>query len=133
MIGIAERGYSDRSPFQVPDRLYLARGPRSRDNGEQGKAPGDGETADVRAGISVSLDSNVERGGSVVDRTADQRLHRGVAAAGIDELHVQSMVLEVAGRACNFVRHPAQKLAAIGELDLFALRFGAGGLRRRDD
>ena len=76
---------------------------------------------------------NVQRGGGIIDRAADQRLHRGIAAAGVDELHIEPMILEVAGRARDFVRHAAQKLAAIGELDLLALRFGAGGSRRRDD
>ena len=76
---------------------------------------------------------DVQRGGGIIDRAADQRLHGGVAAAGVDQLHIEPMILEVAGRARDFVRHSAQKLAAIGELDLLALRFGAGGSGRRDD
>src|SRR5262249_39760082 len=71
--------------------------------------------------------------GSIVDRTPDQRLHGGDAAAAMHELHVKPMLLEVAGRARDFVRHPAQKLAAIGELDLFALRSRTSASRRRDD
>src|SRR6266404_4769178 len=133
MIGIAERGDANCSSLQILDRLNLACGPRSGDNGEQREAPRDREAADVRADIGIGLDGNIQRGGSVVDGAADQRLHRGVAAAGIDELHIKPMILEVTCRSRDLVRNAAQKLTAIGQLDLLALSFGLGGSRRRND
>src|SRR4051794_21090704 len=51
----------------------------------------------------------------------------------MDDLHIKTVILEMAGRARDFVRHSAQKLAAVGELDLLALRFGARNTRGRDD
>src|SRR6266404_6603125 len=133
MIGIAERGDANCSSLQILDRLNLAGGSGSGDNGEQGEAPRDREAADVRADIGIGLEGNVQRGGSVVDGAADQRLHSGVAAAGIDELHIKPMILEVTGRSRDLVGNAAQKLAAIGQLDLFALGLGLGGSRRRND
>src|SRR6266403_3375157 len=133
MIGIAERGDANCSSLQFLDRLNLAGGFRSGDNGEQREAPRDREAADVRADIGIGLEGNVQRGGRVVDGAADQRLHSGVAAAGIDELHIKPMILEVTGRSRHLVGNAAQKLAAIGQLDLFALGLGLGGSRRRND
>src|SRR6266478_54460 len=133
MIGIAERGDANCSSLQILDRLNLAGGPGSGDNGEQREAPRDREAADVRADIGIGLDGNIQRGGSVVDGAADQRLHRGVAAAGIDELHIKPMILEVTCRSRDLVRNAAQKLTAIGQLDLLALSLGLGGSRRRND
>ena len=80
---------------------------------------------------------DVERGRGIVDGAADQRLHRGVAAAGIDQLDVEAVVLEVAVRARDLVGHDAEKLAAEGELELLqrrGLRAGrAGGGKRAGD
>ena len=75
---------------------------------------------------------DVERGGGIVDGAADQRLHRGAAAAGIDELDVEPVVLEQAAGARDLVRHAAQELAAIGELDALALRRGVARPHRRE-
>src|SRR6266446_3128145 len=133
MIGIAECGDADCPSLQILDRLNLAGGPGSGDNGEQREAPRDREAADVRADIGIGLDGNVQSGGSVVDGAADQRLHRGVAAAGIDELHIKPMIFEVTGRSRDLVGNAAQKLAAIGQLDLLALSLGLGGSSRRND
>src|SRR3954463_7629919 len=132
MIGSAERGNGDRPSLQILDRSNLVGGLGSGDNGKQRKAPGDREAADVRADIGIGLESNVQRGGGVIHRPADQRLHRGVTAAGVDDLHIKPMILEVPSRARDFVRHSAKKLAAVGELDLLALRFGARRPRRRN-
>src|SRR5436309_2870412 len=133
MIGIAECGDANCSSLQILDRLNLAGGPRRGDNGEQGEAPRDREATDVRADIGIGLDGDIQRGGSVVDGAADQRLHRGVAAAGIDELHIKPLIFEVTGRSRDLVRNAAQKLTAIGQLDLLALSLGLGGSRRRND
>ena len=133
VISITKRGDADRPSLQILDRWYLARGLGSGDNGEQGEAAGDRKAADVRADIGIGLERDVQRGGCIFDRASDQRLHGGIAAAGVDQLHLEPMSLEIAGRARDFVRHPAQKLAAVGEPDLLALRFGAGGSGRRDD
>jgi hypothetical protein len=43
------------------------------------------------------------------------------------------MGLEVSARAGDLVGHAAQQLAAIGKLDLLALRLRGAGLRRRND
>jgi hypothetical protein len=48
-------------------------------------------------------------------------------------LHVEPVSLEVAAGARDLIRHPAQQLAAIGKLDLLALRRGETGSRRRND
>jgi hypothetical protein len=87
--------------------LNLARGIGRGDDRKQRQAPGDGKTADVRSHIGVGLNGDVERGGGVIDRAADQRLHGGVAAAGIDELHVEPMGLEVSAGAGDLVGHAA--------------------------
>ena len=71
----------------------------------------------MSAPIGVGGDRHVERGGGVVDRAADQRLHGGAAAAGIDQLDVEPVVLEQAAGARDLVGHAAKELAAIGELD----------------
>ena len=107
MIGSAERGNGNRPSLQILDRSNLVGGLGSGDNGKQRKSPGDREAADVRADIGIGLESNVERGGSVIHRPAEQRLHRGVASAGMDDLHIKTMILEVAGRARDFVGHAA--------------------------
>src|SRR5262249_2334818 len=60
--------------------------------------------------------------GGVVDGAADQRLHRGIAAAGVNELDVKSVILEITISAGYFVWHSAQELAAIGEPNLPRLR-----------
>src|SRR5262249_18988174 len=61
---------------------------------------------------------------------ADQRLDRGIAAAAVDELHIETMIFEDPGRTRDLVRHPAQDLAAVGKLDLLALALRGS---RRDD
>src|SRR5260221_2016464 len=94
MIGIAERGDANCSSLQILDRLNLAGGFRSGDNGEQREAARDREAADVRADIGIGLEGNVQRGGGVVEGAAYQRLHRGVAAPGIDELYIKARILE---------------------------------------
>ena len=133
VIGIAERRDADRPSLQILDPLNLARGLGRGHDREQREAAGDGEATDIGAGIGVGLDGDIESSGGVVDGACDQRLHGGVAAAGIDQLHVEPVRLEVAGRARDLVGHAAQKLAAIGKLDLLALRLGAGGACGRDD
>src|SRR5262249_35012529 len=95
LFGIPDRGDAYRSSLQILDRLNLARSIGRGDNGKQGQAPRHGKAANVRSDIGVGLKGNVERGGGVIDRAADQRLHGGVAAAGIDELHVEPVGLEV--------------------------------------
>src|SRR6267143_3872160 len=133
VIGIAERGDGDGLPFEVLDGADLACGLGRGDDGEQRQASGDGEAADVDVNVGIGLDCDVERSGCVIDRAADQRLHRRLATAGIDELHVETVVLEQAGRACDLIRHAAQELAAIGELDPRALRVGALGAQNGNE
>jgi len=88
VIGIAERRDADRPSLQILDPLNLARGLGRGHDREQREAAGDGEATDIGAGIGVGLDGDIEGSGGVVDGASDQRLHGGVAAAGIDQLHV---------------------------------------------
>jgi len=113
--------------------LNLATGPGSGDNGEQRKTPRDRKAANICADIGVSLQRDVERGSGVIDRAADERLHRSIAAAGVNKLHVEPVLGKVPGGARNLVRHAAQQLATIGKLDLLPLRLGGGGPCRRND
>src|SRR6266516_5273734 len=62
-----------------------------------------------------------------------ERLHRGIAAAGVNKLHVEPVLGKVPGGARNLVRHAAQQLATIGKLDLLPLCLGGGGPCRRND
>src|SRR5262249_6281802 len=133
MIGSAERDNADRPSLQVLDASYLSRGLWSRDNREWGEPTDQYEAPDDRGDSDIGLNGNVQRGGGVVIHAADQCLHGSDAAAAMNQLHVKPMIFEVAGRARDFIRHPAQELAAIGELDLLALRLCASGSRRRDD
>src|SRR5262249_23023222 len=80
----------------------------------------------------IGLDRNVEGGRTIIDGAADERLHRRVAAAGIDELHIEPVVLEMAGRARDLVGHAAQELTAIGEVDLLALSCARRSPQRRN-
>ena len=107
MIGVAERRYADRLALEILDRLNLARGFRRGNDGEQRQLSGDRKATDIGADIDIGLHGDVQSGGCIVDRAADQRLHRRIAAAGIDELHVEAAVLEVPVGAGDFIRHPA--------------------------
>jgi len=100
------------------------------DHGEQRQPPGDREAADVGADIHISLQGDVQGRSRVVDRTADQRLHRGIAAASINELHVEAAILEITVAARDLIWHSAQKLAAVSELDLPGLCVCTAGRRR---
>jgi hypothetical protein len=73
------------------------------------------------------LQRHIQSRRGVIDRATDQRLHRGIAAAGINELHVEAVVLEMTVGARDFVRHPTQELAAVSERDLPALRLCRAG------
>ena len=107
MIGVAERGYADRLALEILDRLNLASGFRRGNDGEQRQPSGNREATDIGADIDIGLHGDVQSGGRIVDRTADQRLHRRIAAAGVDELHVEAMVLEIPVGARDFIGHPA--------------------------
>jgi hypothetical protein len=65
-------------------------------------------------------------GGKCADELAAHRLEQ--RARGIAHFR-----LEITGRARDLAGHAAQKLAAIDELNLLALRLGAGGTCGRDD
>ena len=95
MIGIAEPGYADGLAFELLDVVNRVGGLRRGDQRKQRQPAGDGEAADVGADIGVGGERDVERGRGIVDRAADQRLHGGAAAAGIDQLDVEAVVLEV--------------------------------------
>src|SRR5207249_10797048 len=95
VIGVAERRYADRLALEILDRLNLARCFRRGNDGEQRQLSGDRETADIGADIDIGLHGDVQSGGCIVDRAADQRLHRRIATAGINELYVEAVVLEV--------------------------------------
>jgi len=79
------------------------------------------------------LHRHVEGRSGIVDRAADQRLHGGVAAAGIDELDVKPLVLKVTVGARDLIRHSAQELAAISEFYLPGLRLRTARLRAGND
>ena len=107
MVGVAERGNADGLALQVLHRLDAGRRLGRGDDREQRQPSGHREPADVGADIGIGLDCNVERGGAVIDGPAEERLHGRVAAAGIDKLHVEAVVLEMAGRARDLVGHAA--------------------------
>jgi hypothetical protein len=127
VVGIAERGDGDGLAFDVLERADLARRLWRGDDGEQRQPPGDGEAANVGVHIGIRLDRHVEGGRGIVDRAADQCLHGRLAPPRIDDLHVEAVALEQAGRPRDLVRHTAQKLTAIGELYPLPLGFGGGG------
>src|SRR5690606_24234412 len=59
-----------------------------------------------------------------------QRLHRGVAAARIDEFDVEPVIAPMAMRTRDLIGHDAENLAAEGELEflqVFLLRGGGAG------
>ena len=85
--------------FEAGDRVDLAWRHRQR---EQRQPAGGGEAADVGA-VGEGLHRHVERGRRIVDGAADQRLHRRVAAAGVDELDVEPFGLEEAAGAGELV------------------------------
>src|SRR5262249_18973819 len=93
---------------------------------------GDGEAADIRPDIGVGLDGHVERGRGIIDSAADERLHRRVAAAGVDELDFEAVPPEQTARARDLVGHAAEELAAIGELDALGLCRRGDWYRARD-
>ena len=132
VVGIAEPGHRDGAALQVADSFDLSGGLRRRHEREQGQPSGHGEAPDRRA-FGEGGDGDVERRRGVIDGVADQRLHRRAAAAGVDQLDIEAVLLEVAGRARDLVRHAAQELAAIGELDAPALRLRGARQGARDD
>jgi hypothetical protein len=83
---------------------------------EQRQPPGGGEAPDHGA-IGGRLQHDVEGGARVLDRAADQRLHRRVAAAGVDKLDVEAFSGEVTLGARHFIGDDAQELTAEGKTD----------------
>ncbi|MDB5408355.1 MAG: hypothetical protein JWL84_3267 [Rhodospirillales bacterium] len=121
MVSIAERRDSDGAVGEVLDLADLIRLARRRRDGEQRQPAGRREAADLGA-MGIGLQRDAERGRAVLDGAADQRLHRRVAAARIDQLGVEPMLGEMPVGAGDLVGDDAEELAAEGDLDLPALR-----------
>jgi hypothetical protein len=132
VVGIAEPGYRDGATLQIANAFDLPGGLRRGHQREQRQPAGHRKALD-RGALVEGGDGDVERGRRIVDRIADQRLHRGAAAARIDQFDVEPVLLEVAGGARDLVRHATQQLAAIGELDAAALRLGRAWQGAGDD
>jgi len=94
VIGVSQRRDSDGLPLEILDGLDLAGCPGSGNQGEQRQAAGDREAPDVGVHVGIGLDGDVQGGRGVVDGTADESLHGGIAAAEMDELDIEAVLLE---------------------------------------
>ena len=74
--------------------------------------------------MGEGLKRHVEGRPRVVHRTADQGLHRNVAAARVNQADVEAFVGEMAARSRHLVRDDAEELAAEREQHLAALAVG---------
>ena len=123
MVGIAQRGDADGPVFQILQSADLFRHFRRAGESEQRQSSGGREAGDLRA-VGEGLKRHVEGRARVVHRTADQRLHRDVAAARVNQADVEAFVGEMAARARHLVRDDAEQLAAEREQHLAALAVG---------
>ena len=130
MVGIAQRRNTDGLAREIVDGVDVACRLRGRHQREQRQPAGGGEGADIGA-VGVGLDRDIERGSGIIDGTADQRLHRGIAAAGIDEFDIEAVIFEMAPGAGDLIGNDAQQLAAESKPDLLALGLRAGRKRCR--
>ena len=83
-----------------------------------------------RRAMCIGLQRDIERGRGVIDRAADQRLHRRRAAAHVDELDLEPFLLEMPVMHREDIRDDAEKLRAEGELHRLA--GGAGRIGAED-
>ena len=74
--------------------------------------------------MGEGLKRHVEGRPRVVHRTADQSLHRDVAAARVNQADIETFVGEMAARSRHLVRDDAEQLAAEREQHLAALAVG---------
>ena len=74
--------------------------------------------------MGEGLKRHVEGRPRVVHRTADQGLHRNVAAARVNQADIEAFVGEMAARSRDLVRDDAEELAAEREQHLAALAVG---------
>ena len=93
-------------------------------DGGCGDVEADLVVAFARRAVGVRLQRDIERSPRVVHRTADESLHGDVAAARVDQAHVEPFVGEVSTRASDFVGNDAEQLAAERQQDLAALAVG---------
>ncbi len=111
VIGIAEAGDADRLAFEVFDRADLRRLFRRDGEGEERQLAGRGNALH-RGAMRIGLQRDIERGRGVIDRAADQRLHRRRAAAHVDELDIEPFLLEMPVMRRDDVGDDTEKLAS---------------------
>jgi hypothetical protein len=111
VIRVPEAGHANGP---TPEVLHLANDPRLLGRyceREERKPACRQNPADARA-VRGSLECHIEGGPSIVNRATNERLHRGVPSACVDQLDIKPLICEVAARPRHLIRNDAKKLTA---------------------